>query len=202
MAGKVCNANRLVQRVSVFVTEFVRKTYGFLTPDHVAELRSFRNEVEDNYPACAISSTLWKDDRKPPAHADTNSDYETELDTPIKSFTPQTKKRERESSSDVEEESQSIYKDYSSTETEAKKSVDSEWTGSPSDEGYDSDHNRPKQWKPRRAQVSFQLYTKIREMFYPSGPRQVYIEEKAGKNSYCQKGIGLGWEYCGGCTCL
>ena len=74
MAGKICNADRLVHRVSVFVTEICEKTYGFLTPDNITELRAFRNEVEDSYPA----------------HKSSESESETELDTPIKEFTPPT----------------------------------------------------------------------------------------------------------------
>ena len=72
MAGKTCNPDRLVQRVSVFVAEFIRKTYGFLTPDHVAELRNLRNEIEDNYPACPVITTPWKEDEK--RDADTESE--------------------------------------------------------------------------------------------------------------------------------
>ena len=48
MAAKKCDAEKLVQRVSVFGTEFVRIAYGFLTHDHVNQLRTFRNEVEDD----------------------------------------------------------------------------------------------------------------------------------------------------------
>ena len=42
MAAHICNTNILVQRLSVFVTDFIRKTYGFLTPEHVTELRNLR----------------------------------------------------------------------------------------------------------------------------------------------------------------
>ena len=66
MAAKKCNTDRLAQRVTVFVTDFIRNTYGFLTPDHVEQLRTFRNEVEDNYPACGMIPTPWqtKEDTK------------------------------------------------------------------------------------------------------------------------------------------
>ena len=38
--------------------------YGFLTPDLVSELQSFKNEVEDNCPACHLSTMLLNDERK------------------------------------------------------------------------------------------------------------------------------------------
>ena len=79
MAAKFCNTNRLVQRLSVLVTDFIRKTYGFLTPEHVTELRNMRNEIEDHYPACPIP-TPWKEDKK--RNADTENDSESELDLP------------------------------------------------------------------------------------------------------------------------
>ena len=50
LAARTCNADRLAQRVAVFVTDFISSKNGFLTPTHVDQLRSFRNEVEDNYP--------------------------------------------------------------------------------------------------------------------------------------------------------
>ena len=103
MAGKMCNTNRLVQIVSVFVSEFIRSTYGFLTPNHVEQLRTFRNEVEDNYPACPLVITPWKDEKKRSA---ADSETETEDDR------IPTKKRTRELSS-----STSTYKDYSTSES-------------------------------------------------------------------------------------
>ena len=105
------NTNILVQRVSVFVREFFRKTYGFLTPNHVELLRTFRNEVEDNYPACALITTPWKDEKKRSA-----ADSETETEEDV----IPTKKRTRElstSTSDTQDHSQSVYKDYSTSET-------------------------------------------------------------------------------------
>ena len=83
MATRICNANQLVQRVSVFVSEFIRKTYGFLTPDHVTERRNFRNEVEDNYPGCTLTTPHEKDNKKRSA-SDVGdfSDAESEVVTP------------------------------------------------------------------------------------------------------------------------
>ena len=72
MAAKMCIADTLAQRVSVFVTDFLRKTYGFLAPDYVTELRTLRNKVEDNYPVCGLITTPWKDE---------NSEIETDVDT-------------------------------------------------------------------------------------------------------------------------
>ena len=134
MAGRMCNTNRLVQRVGVFVSEFVRKTYGFLTPDHVAELRALRNKVEDNYPACAVSEKISFGKNAPVLQESSETETETETDT------PPCKKREREPSDDVKEHHPSIYKDNSSPENSdpfttptKKKSPDSEWTGSTND---------------------------------------------------------------------
>ena len=39
--------------------------------------------------------------------------------------------------------------------------------------------------------VFFNLYSKIREMFYPSGPRQVYIAEKGGKRAIVKERLIL-----------
>ena len=72
MAAKMCNTDRRAQRVSVFITEFIRNTYGFLAPNHVEQLRNLRNEVEDSYPACpalTVHNAPWKD-RKPFANSD------------------------------------------------------------------------------------------------------------------------------------
>ena len=82
MAAKIYNTNRLVQRVSVFVTDFVRKTYGFLTPDYVTELRSFRNEIEDNYQACPLVTKPWNDQKKRAPDTDSEIETETDLDLP------------------------------------------------------------------------------------------------------------------------
>ena len=60
MAARMCNADRLAQRVTVLVADFIRNTYGFLTPTHFDQLRSFRNEIEDNYPGCSVIPTPWQ----------------------------------------------------------------------------------------------------------------------------------------------
>ena len=69
MAAKKCNADRLAQRASVFITEFIRNAYGFLTPNHVDQLRNFRNEIKDNFPACPPLTDInvpWKDRKLSP----------------------------------------------------------------------------------------------------------------------------------------
>ena len=127
MTAKICNANRPVQRVSVFVTKFFRRTYGFLTLDHVTELRTFRNEIKNDYLACPLIRTPRKNDKKQAPDTETKS--ESDLDLPP----PQKRSRKlSDSTPDKEERAQSIFKDSTSPEnsdpfeTPAKKSVDSE----------------------------------------------------------------------------
>ena len=130
MAAQICNTNRLVQRLSVFVTEFIRKTYGFLTPDHVTELRNLRNEIEDNFPACPLVTAPWKEDRKRSVDSDNESESESDL--------PPIQKRPRMKSDSSPEGNHSgrfMNKEVTSPEssdpfTTPKKSNDSEWTGS------------------------------------------------------------------------
>ena len=154
MAAKMCNADRLAERVSVFITDFIRNTYGFLTPNHVDQLRSFRNEVEDNYPACILTAP-WKDTKRSAA----SNDSETETDEdPI----PSAKRTRKLSDSTPEKESESIYKDYSTPETSdpfttpSKKRSDPEWTGSVEEEDVsDSDHSGRIDMGARRIQIPF-----------------------------------------------
>ena len=111
MALKKCTADRLAQRVTVFVTDFIRNTYGFLTPDNVEQLRTFRNEVEDNYPACGIIPTPWQNNENKKLAASNASETEEDDILP-------TKKRTRMlSDSTPEKESQSMYKDFSTPES-------------------------------------------------------------------------------------
>ena len=99
----------------------------------------------------------------------------------------------------MKEQHPSIYKDYSSPENSdpfttptKKKSPDSEWTGSTNDGESDVDSNTAAEWRPRRSQIPFQLYTKIKELFYSSGPHQVFINEKDGKKAIVRR--GLDWD--------
>ena len=106
MAARMCNADRLAQRVTVFVSEFIRNTYGFLTPTHVEQLRSFRNGVEDNFPACPLltpNNAPWKD-RNSFARSDV-SESESDEDCP-----PPAKKTRKLSDSSPENEQRSVYK--------------------------------------------------------------------------------------------
>ena len=105
MAAKKCNADRLAQRVTVFVTDFIRSTYGFLTPTHVDQLRSLKNEVEDNYPSYSVIPTPWQtdsEDKKQSANASTDSESEQIL--------PARKRIRLLSDSTLEKESQSMYR--------------------------------------------------------------------------------------------
>ena len=189
MAAQICNTNRLVQRLSVFVTEFIRKTYGFLTPDHVSELRNLRNEIEDNFPACSMVTAPWKEDRK--RSVDSENDTESELDLPPIQKRPRLKS---DSTPEGNHPERSMYKDFTSPEssdpftTPVKKSNDSEWTASTQEES-DSDKSSIKEHPQRRVQVPFSLYNKIKEMFYPSGPRQMYIDEKKGGQAIVRRAL-------------
>ena len=132
MAARVCNADRLVQRVTVFISEFIRGTYGFLTPQHVEQLRNFRNEVEDNFPSCpplTPATAPWKDRKS--LRDEEAYDSESEED-----FQPITKKKRHLPESLLDNEQPSMYKEVSSPATSepfatpSKKTSDSEWTGS------------------------------------------------------------------------
>ena len=110
MAARMCNADRLTQTVSVFITEFIRNTYGFLTPYHVEQLRNLRNEVEDNFPGCPPSTVVkapWKDRESP----------RDEVTSEEEDFQQATKKTRKLSDSSPEKEEKSIYKEDSTPES-------------------------------------------------------------------------------------
>ena len=72
----MCITDRLAQRGTVFVTDFIRSTYGFLTSTHVDKLRTFRNEVENNYPGCSIITTPWQTEQDKKQRGCTDSENE------------------------------------------------------------------------------------------------------------------------------
>ena len=96
----------------------IRNTYGFLTA-HVDQLRSFKNEVKDRYPWCSIIPTPWKDAKNQSGVASENG-VASETETETEDDVIPTKKRTRElssSSSDTQDHSRSIYKEYSCSES-------------------------------------------------------------------------------------
>ena len=175
MAAKKCNSDRLAQRVTVFVTDFIRNTYGFLKPDHVDQLRAFRNEVEDNYPACGVIPNPWQTEEDAKLSASNASESEEDDIIPAK-------KRTRVLLSDNSDP----------FTTPSKKRSESEWTASNEEEASDSDQSYTRDFGARRVQIPIALYFEIKEMFYPFGPRQLLIEEKKGKKAFIRR--ALDWE--------
>ena len=155
----------------------------------MTELRNLRNEIEDNFPACPVVTAPWKEDRK--RSVDSANDSESELDLPPIQKRP---RLQSDSISEGNHSGRSMNKEVTSPEssdpftTPTKKSNDSEWTGSTQEES-DSDQSSIKEHPQRRVQVPFSLYNKIKEMFYPSGPRQVYIDEKNGEQSIVRRAL-------------
>ena len=76
MASRKCNTDNFAQRVSVFITECIRNTYCFLTPNRMEQLRNLRNEVEDNFLVCLVitaQNAPWRN-RESPRGGDDSED--------------------------------------------------------------------------------------------------------------------------------
>ena len=99
--------------MSVFISEFIKTAYAFLTPNHAEQLRTFRNEIKDNFPACPVLKVVnapWKD-RKLSSDGDA-SEPESDED-----FQPAAKRTRKLSDSTPEKEEQSIYRDISTQDS-------------------------------------------------------------------------------------
>ena len=71
------------------------------------------------------------------------------------------------------------------------KKTDSERTGSTVNGDSDFDSHE-KSLKPRRGQISFNIYSQIQELFDPPGYHQVYLKEKACKTRIARRGVDKG----------
>ena len=91
MAARNCTTDKLVQRVRVFVTDFIRTTCEFLTPKHVAECRTFQNEVENNYQPCQRVVAPWKDDKSEEGEKEETNLTDNRRESPFTRNTPQLK---------------------------------------------------------------------------------------------------------------
>ena len=146
---------------------------SLLLISQVQQVRTFRSEVEDNYPACTLITTPWKDEKKQPGLA---SEIETENDV------IPTKKQTRElssSTSDEQDQSQSIYKEHSSSES---SNPFAEWLGITNDDESDSNQNNLTECNHRRKQVSLSVSTTTSRKCFTPQPLARFILTKNRDN--------------------
>ena len=190
----VCVSAKLMKRVGEFLSDFIRKHYGFLAPSQVQELRDFRTEVEDKFYPCHVQMSPFPpyEVAPPPKRGAPKKEKKTETDlsslSSLSSFkSSPTKTKRTDSISSISsldaEKLVSIYKDDSSVSSVPPPNRKRERSDSADYAPPKKTHRKSKRKadqptrQRRRAEVAQERIATVMQMLAPDGPNQSTFED-------------------------